>query len=184
MTINGKAAYVCYVSPSRVNALLPVEVEEGPGIVQVSRSELTSAPVTIQVKRAAPGLFLLDPETRRYVIATHADGSLVGKTSLYPGVSTPDRPGEIVVLRGAGFGATSPAVPAGELLTAPAYLVAIPTVTIGGVPAETRFAGLSSTGLYQLNVVVPQGLSGGDAAVMVDVEGARTQDNVFMTIRR
>ncbi|MCW5979326.1 MAG: hypothetical protein KIT09_14720 [Bryobacteraceae bacterium] len=184
VTINGQSAYVCYVSPGQVNALLPVEVQEGPGIVQVSRGELTSAPVTVQVKRAAPGFFLLDPENRRYVIATHADGSLVGKTSLYPGVSTPARPGEIVVFWGAGFGATSPAAPAGELLAAPANLVASPTLTIGGVPAETRFAGLSSTGLYQLNVVVPQELSDGDAAVMVDVDGARTQDNVFMTIQR
>jgi hypothetical protein len=79
--------------PRPVNALLPVEVQEGPGIVQVSRGELTSAPVTIQVKRAAPGLFLLDPENRRYVIATHADGSLVGKTSLYPGPARPLAPG-------------------------------------------------------------------------------------------
>lgn len=107
----------------------------------------------------------------------------MGKTSLYPGASTPARPGEIVVLWEAGFGATSPAPPEGELLPAPANLIATPTVTIGGRPADVRFVGLSTTGLYQLNVVVPQELPDGDAAVSVEVEGARTQDGVFITIQ-
>ena len=183
VTINGKLAYVCYVSPGQVNALLPVDIQEGPGIVQLSRGDMKSAPVTIQVKRAAPGFFLFDPENRRYVIATHSEYSLVGKTSLYPGQSTPARPGETVVLWGAGFGPTSPAPPEGELLTAPASLIATPTVTIGNRAAEVRFAGLSATGLYQLNVLVPEGLPDGDTAVSVEVGGERTQDGVFITIQ-
>jgi uncharacterized protein (TIGR03437 family) len=58
------------------------------------------------------------------------------------------------------------------------------TVRIGGVPAEVQFAGLSGAGLYQLNVKIPDTLPDGDAAVVAETGGVRTQDNVFITVKR
>jgi uncharacterized protein (TIGR03437 family) len=54
------------------------------------------------------------------VIATHANGSLVGPANMLPG-ATPTVPGEVIVVYGTGFGPTSPAVD-GLVLSSPANL--------------------------------------------------------------
>jgi uncharacterized protein (TIGR03437 family) len=56
-------------------------------------------------------------------------------------------------------------------------------VEIGGVAANTQFAGIVTPGLYQFNVVVPNA-SSGDNAVSIEINGSSTQPNVFMTIQR
>jgi uncharacterized protein (TIGR03437 family) len=115
---------------------------------------------------------------------TRANGALVGKATLYPGATSPARPGEIVVLWGTGFGRTTPDIPDGEVVAVPARLVATPVVTIGSVTAEVLFAGLSASGLYQINVKVPDGVPDGDLPVLVQIDGVRTQDGAFVTVQR
>lgn len=182
--INGKPTYVYYVSPGQLNVLTPVDLAPGPAIVEVSRGALKSQPVTVQAQLLAPGLFMFDPENRRYAAVTHANGSLVGKASLYPGATTPARPGEIIAFWGTGFGRTTPDVPDGEIVLAPARLIATPLVTIGGVTADVQFAGLTGSGLYQINVTVPQGVPDGDLPVVVRIEASQTQENAFITVQR
>ncbi len=184
VTINGKPAYVYYVSPGQVNVLTPTDLFVGPAVIELSRGALKSSPVTAQAQSIAPGLFMFDPENRRYAATTRANGSLVGKTSLYPGATSPARPGEIIVLWGTGFGRTTPDIPDGEVVTVPAQLVATPVVTIGAVTAEVLYAGLSASGLYQLNVKVPDGVPDGDLPVLVQINGVRTQDGAFVTVQR
>jgi len=66
--------------------------------------------------------------------------------------------------------------------------VTTPTVTIGGVPADVQFAGLSATGLYQINVVIPTTLTRGatdniDVPVVIDLGGgAKTQDKAVISV--
>jgi uncharacterized protein (TIGR03437 family) len=183
VTINGKPAYVYYVSPGQVNVLTPADLFVGPAVIELSRGALKSAPVTAQAQATAPGLFMFDPENRRYAAITRANGSLVGKTSLYPGATSPARPGEIIVLWGTGFGRTTPAIPEGDIVSVPARLIATPVVTIGAVTADVLFAGLSASGLYQINVKVPEAATDGDLLVLVQIDGARTQDNAFITVQ-
>ena len=57
------------------------------------------------------------------------------------------------------------------------------TVTIGGKPATVVFAGLSGSGLDQLNVTIPADLADGDAAVVATVNGVSTQANLYLTIQ-
>jgi uncharacterized protein (TIGR03437 family) len=56
------------------------------------------------------------------------------------------------------------------------------TIKIGGVVAAVDFAGLAGAGLYQFNVHVPAGLPDGDAAVVAEINGLQTQENVFILI--
>ena len=183
VAINGKPAYVYYVSPGQVNVLTPPDLAEGPAIIEVSRGALKSSPLTVQAQHVAPGLFLFDPENRRYAAVTHANGSLVGKASLYPGATTPARPGEVITLWGTGFGRTTPEIPNGELVSVPGPLILPPVVTIGGITADVQFAGLTAPGLYQINVTVPAAAPDGDLTVVVQAEGARTQDNAYITVQ-
>ncbi len=99
------------------------------------------------------------------------------------GVSaSPARPGEIVLLYATGFGPTTPDLPSGQVITAPAPLANPVTVWIGGRLAEVQWAGISAPGLWQLNVTVPVGLPDGDHAVVAEVGGVRTQGEVSITV--
>ena len=72
--------------------------------------------------------------------------------------SRPAQPGETIQIYATGFGPTTPAVPAGQVVGNPAPLSNLTQlhVTIGGVAATVEYAGIASAGDYQINVVVPQ----------------------------
>jgi uncharacterized protein (TIGR03437 family) len=57
------------------------------------------------------------------------------------------------------------------------------TLRIGGIAANTQFAGIVSLGLYQFNVVVPS-VPDGDNAVRVEIGSGFSQANASLTIRR
>ena len=91
-----------------------------------------------------------------YVLAQHsADHSLAGPTNLYPGYTTRAKPRETLVLYANGFGAITP-VPVSGAMTQNGTLPALPHVTIGGIDAVVKYAGVAGfPGLFQFNVVVP-----------------------------
>jgi uncharacterized protein (TIGR03118 family) len=179
--VNGEPAYVSYVSPSQINALLPADLVAGPVQIQTINNGLVSQTQTVTLDAAGPAFFTF--AGGKYVAATHADGSLSAPAGLISGATTtPAVGGETLVLYANGFGATEQAIPNGQLITTPLPLAVKPTVTIGGASAEVVFAGLSAAGLYQLNVVVPGGLAPGDNAVVAQVGPVATQPNVFVSI--
>jgi uncharacterized protein (TIGR03437 family) len=63
-------------------------------------------------------------------------------------------------------------------------VISTPTATIGGKSADVSFAGLAPdfVGLWQLNIVVPSGLSQGDLPLIVTADGqASNAGNVSIT---
>jgi uncharacterized protein (TIGR03437 family) len=85
-----------------------------------------------------------------------------------------------------GLGAVTPPVPAG--VPAPASPLSEATgvsVTIGGVAANASFAGLSPgfAGLYQINAVVPSGVTPGSQVPVVLSVAGQTSPPVTMAIR-
>ena len=182
VTVNGEPAYLSYVSPMQINLLMPTDIAAGPAQIVVTNGLLSSPAVTVTVESVAPAFFLFSGT--KYIAATHSDNvSLTGPPNLISGVTTtPAQIGETVVLYGTGFGATNPPVPNGQLITTAYPLAVTPTVTIGGVAAHVAFAGVTAPGLYQLNVVVPEGVPAGDAAVVVQVPGGQSQANAFLSI--
>jgi uncharacterized protein (TIGR03437 family) len=132
----------------------------------------------------APAFFAYDAGNRRYAAAQHgADYSIVARDGLYAG-ATPARPGEIIVVYGTGFGPTTPQAPAGHVVAQAAPLANQISVWIGNVPARVSWAGLSGAGLYQVNLIVPETLSDGDAAIVAETGGMRTQEGVYISVRR
>jgi len=180
-TIDGKPAAVCFVSPGQINVQVPDDSAVGSVPVQVT-SPLGIVSATAQMQPFSPGLFTFDG---KYLAAQHADYSFVGKPGLISGVATtPAQPGEVVILWGTGLGPSSPATPAGELVTQAAPLANQVTVSIGGVQVDAQWAGISGAGLWQINVQVPNSLPDGDQAVMVQIAGVSSQGGAFVTTRR
>jgi uncharacterized protein (TIGR03437 family) len=180
VTINGKAAFVYYISPTQINVLAASDATIGPVPVQVTTARGTSAAVTVNKAKASPAFFQFDPQGRKYIAAVNLDGTYAGPAGLYGAalVTRPAKPGEIVQLFATGLGATAPAYPDGKLFSGAFALAVPPTVTIGGKSADVAYAGLTGAGLYQLNVVIPA-VPAGDAEVIVDLgDGLRSTAKV------
>ena len=113
-------------------------------------------------------------ESEKAARGIRADGADLSKVAV--------KPGDVIVLFGTGFGATNPASPIGQIIPA-APLANSMTVRVGGSVAATQFTGIVGAGLYQFNVVVPA-VPNGDNAVLMEIGGASTQPNVFLTVQR
>ena len=180
-TVNGKSAYVYYISPSQLNILTPPDTMSGPVQVVVNNNGAISTPFTAQAQAVSPSFFVFGGGP--YVAAVHTDGTLVGPTGLYPGSTFPAKPGETILVYANGFGPTSVSVASGSL-TQSGSLSPVPRVTIGGSGASVPFAGLVSPGLFQFNVVVPAGASDGDQSISATYNGATTPSGTLITVQR
>ena len=178
-TVNGKAAYVYYISPTQVNVLTPPDALSGSVPVRLSYGGQTSATFTVQAQALAPAFFVFGGGP--YVVATHVNGAYIGPATLYPGATTPAKPGETVVIYANGFGATNSPVESGSVMQS-GVLTPSPAVAIGGVAASVQFAGLVAPGEFQFNVIVPAGLSNGDQPILATYNGASTQAGTLLTV--
>jgi uncharacterized protein (TIGR03437 family) len=106
----------------------------------------------------------------------------VGPASLYPGYTTPAKPGETVVLYANGFGPVSPAVISGAT-SQTGTLSPMPVVTIGGIAAKVTYAGINGApGLFQFNVAVPANTPLGDNQLIATYNGFTSSLTALLTI--
>ncbi len=169
VAIDGKPAVVAYVDPRQICVVSPADTAVGPVSVQVTNNGLVSAAGTAQLQSAAPALFAW---SGKYVLATRSsDGSWVGPADLFAGSTTPAKPGDVVMLWSTGLDSTNPAPP---------------TVTVGGMAANVISAGPwpGSAGLDQIAIQIPATVSGGDQAVVVQMDGVQSQAGVYLTIQQ
>ena len=122
MTIDGKAAFLSYVSPGQINLQVPDDAATGV-VPVVIMTGIGSALSTVTLARFGPSFFLLDA-THVAGIILRSDGSgaygggtydIIGPTGnslAYPTVGA--KAGDVVELFGTGFGPTNPAVLAGQ----------------------------------------------------------------------
>ena len=160
-----RSARLLYVSPTQVNVQLSFDTPAGRQLLSVNNGNAPSAPVEVVVADAAPALFY-GPQG---VLALKNDNfSLVG-----PGNAA--AAGEVILLYSTGLGQTTPALPTGALAGADPVANTRPaTVTIGGRSAQVIYsiAAPGFAGLYQTAVRVPEGLTAGNAAVVLSSGGA------------
>jgi len=179
-TVNGKPAYVYYISPTQINILTPPDAMSGAVQVEVTNNGATAAAFTAQAQALSPSFFVFNGGP--YVAAVHLNGGLIGPAALYPGSSAPAKPGETIVLYANGFGPTNVPVVSGAS-TQGGRLSPLPVVQIAGKNATVQFAGLVAPGQFQFNVVVPASLADGDQPIVATYSGASTQIGTLITIQ-
>jgi uncharacterized protein (TIGR03437 family) len=191
VTVNGQPAFISYISPVQINAQVPgnlsSSVTTAPVIVTVKG--VTSATVALPIRTVAGGLLAppeFKAEGRQYVVAIRGDGTFVtnGKSPNVPGA--PAKPGETILLYGTGFGPVTPSTPvAGQIAQGATSLVYPLEIRIGGARAQMAYAGLTSglVGVYQFNVVVPQDLPAGDAALAMTQNGLTINQGLWIPIQ-
>lgn len=191
--IAGVRAPVTYVQQDQVNFLAPALPATGPVTLIVvgnpgRPNELRSDPATITIQQPSPSFFTFG--TTKSIAAQFANSAdIVADPAVVPGARFA-KPGDFVTLYGTGFGATTPAVTAGQIATGIAKVNGTVTVTIGGVAlsaADVPYIGLSPqsiSGLYQLNVRIPPSTADGDIPVIATVDGVSTQVGATIPVRR
>ncbi|HWC96441.1 MAG TPA: IPT/TIG domain-containing protein, partial [Candidatus Sulfopaludibacter sp.] len=180
--INGKAAFVEYVSPTQINVLAPADSSLGTVSVSVTNSAGTSGNVTTIMSTVLPGLAVLSNYVRaiRYPDGVIINGTGNAETGFT--TSAAAGPGDIIALFGTGFGPTNPGVQPGPVFTGAYPTTNTVTVMIGSVSAQVLWAGLSAAGLDQINVQIPSSLADGDYAVVATVAGVGTQANALLKV--
>jgi uncharacterized protein (TIGR03437 family) len=167
--VNGRPARILYVSAEQVNFLVPADVPAGAADLTVSSTRGTSSPLRLTVRPAAPGLFF-DAATGHGAILNAGTGTT---TLMQPALR-----GGAVEIYCTGLGVVR------ESGTAVRETVMQPEVTIGGTQALVLYSGLAAgyTGLYQVNVRIPDTLAPGTHNVQLTVNGAGS-NSVRMFVR-
>jgi len=181
VAIDGRPAPISFVGPTQINALVPATKTLGNVTVVVSNAAGSSAPASVVLAAVSPGVFTFPQNQGRYPAAIVLDGPTSFEYLAPAGMlgssaqSRAAKGGETIAIFGTGFGpTTTPLNP--EIAANVAYPLAhtggdiaapLAKVTIGGQAAQLLFCGIVSPGVYQLNAVVPAGLTTGDQAVAV-----------------
>jgi uncharacterized protein (TIGR03437 family) len=156
VTVDGLNAYVTSISPIGIDILAPADSDTGPVQVQVTTPKGTSAPFTVNKSDPMPSFFIRGSLVGSFVMATHADGTLVAPPGWIPGaISSYASPGETITLYGTGFGPAVGSPNLGQVLPGPLPLSGNVTVTVGGQPCAVTYAGMIAPGLDQINIVLP-----------------------------
>jgi uncharacterized protein (TIGR03437 family) len=188
VTVNGKSAYIYFscsaaTDPScatdQINVLTPLDSTTGSVPIVVTSGSNSSAPFTATMNTIVPSFLLFS--SQGYIAATHANFTLIGPVTLYPGASTPAAPSETIVAYAVGFGLPSTALTPGSS-TQTGSLPVLPVCRIGGNPAAVGFAGLISPGLYQLNITVPSSAATGDDPILCTYDGSATPSGDLLTV--
>lgn len=182
VTINGKPAYLSYVSPTQINLQAPNDPTTGTVLVVVTTANGV-AYATVTLGNFAPAFSLLDSKhVAGIIIRTDGSGAygggtydIVGPTGSSLGYATvAAKAGDTVELFGVGFGPTSPAVPVGAVFSGAAPTSYPVTLSINKVSVTPSFAGETGAGLYQINLTIPPGLGTGELSLQASVGGVQT----------
>jgi uncharacterized protein (TIGR03437 family) len=181
--VDGKKAYIAFISPGQINFVVPADSTVGAVSVQVTNAKGSSNVYTSRLQTVAPAFFTYGGTASKYAIGSLPNGTLVGTPGMLGSavVTQPAKPGDVVALWMTGLGPTTPPYPEGHLVTSSALLANTAIVTVGGVQAAVDWAGVVGAGLYQVNFHVPN-VAVGDQPIQVSVSGASAQGGVFITI--
>jgi uncharacterized protein (TIGR03437 family) len=188
VTVNGKPAFIYYVSPNQININTPEDTATGPVALVVKTPLGTSNTVIVPRSRLSPTLqtvpqFLIGG--KQYVVALTPDfTTFIGREAMLQGVPfQPAKPGDTIAIYALGCGPTSPPTQAGVVAAQGSSLALPYELRIGGAVAQVSFAGVvgATIGLYQFNVVVPF-VPPGDQTITLTVDGVPNAQNLSIVI--
>jgi len=187
VTINGKPAFLYYISPAQVNVQAPSDDTLGPVSVVVANNSVNSAPATVQYQASSPALLQWGGGQYAYAeITRNPDNAYIGNPGIVPG-TVAAKAGDILTLWVTGLGATNPPLPAGQQPqpvngSFPTVSIA-PTVTVGGVNVTVLGSILRFAGLYQVNAQLPASAPSGNLPIKVIQGSYQSPDGVLVTVQ-
>lgn len=180
-TVGGKTAPLYFAMPTQVNLQIPWELAgQTQASIVTTVNGVASAEENVALAPFAPGIFTMN------AMGTGQGAVLIASTYQLAGASTPVSRGAYVAIFCTGLGAVTNQPATGAASTgALSFALTTPTVTIGGASASVTYAGLAPgfVGLYQVNALVPPGISPGSAVPLVIAMGNTTSNAVTIAVQ-
>jgi uncharacterized protein (TIGR03437 family) len=182
--LGGEPLPLLYAGPGQINFMVPFDIATNSSRqLVVQNGSALSVPEEVQVAPAAPASFTLDGSGSGPAIVVAVPGS--GSAHLV-NTASPAHAGDTIVIYCTGLGGVDSALNAGEATPVSPLAPASDaiSVTVGGQAAQVAFAGLvpTFTGLYQINAVLPAGLSG-DALPLLIGAGTAQGPSATLAVR-
>jgi uncharacterized protein (TIGR03437 family) len=159
---------ILYASGSQINVQVPYETNVNvPQHLVVQRNGAVSSAFSVQVAAVQPAIFLQNAAGQGAIVNSATNVVATPANPVHAGV-------DVITIYCTGLGPTNPPVATGAAATAPSYITTSGiTATIGGQNATLYYAGLTPgfPGLYQINALVPAGVSGNAVPVVVTLAG-------------
>jgi len=199
VTFNGVAAplkdVVHATGGDQINAQVPWEVlpagtSSGTAQVIVTRNGVPSVALPVTVGAAAPGIFTFPGGVGQAVAYANSDGAIAAPiNSGLPFTSRPAKIGDpaTLVILATGLGPVDPSVKTGANANDGALhkTTTLPQVTVGNVPAQVVFAGMTPqfVGVYQINIVIAAGTPTGNAVpLQITMNGVTSRNDVTIAV--
>ena len=206
VTFNGVNAALQFVSPGQINAQIPWNVlpagQNGTVNAVVTSAGASSAPVAVTINQFGPGVYQAsghafainaqDPNSVRYAsfaapvntFGTGCDQTPLPASCVYK--AFPAQTGDVLLVYVGGLGPVDNPIQTGQL--PPTGVIArtttTPTVLVNNVPADVLYSGMSSfVGVYQINMKVPPGVTGGALPFQVQIGGLTTTASTNIAVQ-
>ena len=165
---DGVPAPMVYASPGQTMAIVPFGVAgQIYTNLQVSVNGYLSNAVPVQLTESQPGIFTQNA-------SGSGPGAILNQDYSVNSVANPAAAGSVVMVYATGLGLLNPPLPDGEIAGASlSYCVQTVTATIDGVAAPVLYAGTAPglvTGVYQVNIQLPNDSSGNASLVILQGE--------------
>lgn len=162
--VNGSPVPMYYVSSTQLAAITPFSLSGSTAQLQVVYNGQTSAPVTVPVAAAAPGLFSSD--------GNGAGPGIFNSAGTVVYYNQPAADGSTVTFYATGLGQTSPPSVDGTISNGAdlSALVLPVTVLANGQNVTVTYAGPAPgmvAGMFQIDILVPFGMSGDELQVVL-----------------
>ena len=181
VTINGKPAFLYFISQGQVNVQAPTDAALGPVSVVVTNNGVPSASATATYQTNSPALLQWGGGQYPYALITNGS-AYVGNPAVVPGTVSAQA-GQALTLWATGLGPTNPAVPAGQQPTTFPSPTTAPVITVGGVNIPVIGAVLRFAGLCQVNIQLPASLPKGDQPIKIIQGSFQSPDGILINIQ-
>jgi len=179
LLVNGSVVPLFYVSSTQINFQVPF-IAPGSATFQVVSAGLNGSTVSANITATAPGIFSIDSSGT-------GQGAVLNHDYSPNSASNPAAEGMVIQIYCTGLGSVTGNLAAGSPGESNAPFnttVLAPTVMVGGMNAPVQFSAVAPgfVGLYQVNALVPTGVSGSAVSLQVSA-GGQTSNTVTIAVQ-
>ncbi len=181
-SIGGHVAPLFFAMPSQVNLQIPWEVAgQTQTTISATVNGVASNTQIVPLAAFAPGIFSLNQS------GTGQGAIMIAPTAQLAAPGSPVLRGAYISIFCTGLGPVTnqPATGSAGLASPLSITPTTPVVTVGGVASVVSYSGLapSLVGVYQVNVLVPLGVSPGNAVPVVVTMGNVPSNTVTVAVQ-